>query len=126
LAKYQLKNYHIDSGVPMSDPLSTSSEPRKRSDKLKILLIQGLIGTASLTGATAVPILVQRALSPITTPATPASVAPASVMSTPGVTTSPVPTQVAEPSPVVTPVAERETEDEDPKGKKDKRQDRRR
>jgi hypothetical protein len=105
----------------MSDHLNPSPEPSKPTTKLKTLLIQGLIGTLSLTGATAIPILVQRALNPVSTETTPAS-----VISTPSVAGTPLPSpnelQVEGSSPTVDQVAEQESaKPEHPKEKRDRR-----
>ncbi|MBD2465695.1 hypothetical protein H6G89_32415 [Oscillatoria sp. FACHB-1407] len=43
-----------------------SSTPSKLSYKLKSLMIQGAIGLVSLTGASAIPIIVQRVMTPPT------------------------------------------------------------
>lgn len=70
----------------MSNPENSPESPKKG---LKITLVQGMIGVVSLAGTTAIPILVQRALTPPTpAPAqnTPAEIKPAQLV--PG-TTSP-------------------------------------
>lgn len=85
----------------MTNP-STPPESPKSGQKMKGLLLQGLIGAASLTGATAIPIMVQRALSPTpapiaaptATPTVPAT-APSSVP-----VSSPVAPTAVQPSPM--------------------------
>jgi hypothetical protein len=62
-----------------------SPEPSKKG--FKVTLVQGVIGAASLAGTTAIPIVVQRLM----TPATPVS------------SPTPVPTQVSSPSPSIQP-----------------------
>lgn len=52
----------------MTNNPSTPPDAPKSDQKMKGLLLQGLIGAVSLTGATAIPILVQRTLTPQPTP----------------------------------------------------------
>lgn len=88
----------------MTQNQSTPPDP-KPDQKMKGLLLQGLLGAVSLTGATAIPIVVQRALSPHPVPTVPAAVSPqpptpaasplpASVQQSPAVTVSPSPASV--------------------------------
>lgn len=64
-------------------PPSTASD---NDQNLKSLLVKGLVGAASLAGATAIPLLVQRAISPSpsveATPTPPAQVVPAQAVPT--------------------------------------------
>lgn len=68
-----------------TDPES-SPESTKAGSKFKLTLVQGVIGAVSLAGTTAIPIVVQRVLSPapIVSPSPEASVqvAPAQVQPT--------------------------------------------
>lgn len=57
-----------------------SPEPPKQGFKLTVM--QGLIGAISLAGTTAIPLLVQRALNPVTPTQSPTQSTPAQVQST--------------------------------------------
>lgn len=64
-------------------PMSNSgNSPESPKQGLKITLMQGIIGAASLAGTTAIPLLVQRALTPTPTPS-PAQIQPAQMTPAP-------------------------------------------
>lgn len=79
----------------MTQNQSTPPDP-KPDQKMKGLLLQGLLGAVSLTGATAIPIIVQRTLSPHPVPTVPAAVSP----QTPAPAMSPLPASVQQ-SPII-------------------------
>ncbi|XGW00122.1 MAG: hypothetical protein ACAF41_14445 [Leptolyngbya sp. BL-A-14] len=68
----------------MTNP-GPSPEPSRKG--LKVTLVQGVIGAASLVGTTAIPIAVQRFMAPATPVSSP----------------TPIPTQVSSPSPSIQP-----------------------
>jgi hypothetical protein len=93
---------------------SNSSPSAQKEQKLKSLLFQGFVGAASLAGATAIPLLVQKALNPPTPSAAPAAV---QASPSPVVEGSLTPQQQASPSPAA--------EESEPRGRRS-REDRHR
>lgn len=56
---------------------NTDNLPETSKKGFKVTLVQGIIGAVSLAGTTAVPIIVQRALTPPPTPSPAAEIKPA-------------------------------------------------
>ena len=81
----------------MTNNSGSSPQPPKLGQKHKLTVAQGVIGAATLAGTTAIPILVQRALTPasVSSPSPAASVQPSP---TPTVSVQSSPAQVQTPN----------------------------
>lgn len=97
----------------MTEPGNSSEAQNTGFKGFKVTLMQGIIGAVTLAATTAIPIIVQRALSP-QPPVVPAQITPA--------TTTPATTSIQSPSPSAErPAAERSRRNDDSKDRKKKK-----
>jgi hypothetical protein len=108
----------------MTENSGSSPTPSRPGSKVKSLVAQGMIGAVSLTGATAIPLIVQRFLTPPTPVVAPAQVQPNAASQVPSDTTNQIQPVVQESQEDNVQVADQENE---PPGhrRKDEREDKR-